>query len=243
MESAYALDPVPDKQKEWISSRRMISHEDMIAGLQLWEDHEARTPAGQMAMDEALLQQARQPVVRLYRWSTPAVTFGYAQRHSEVRINAGSLPMIRRWTGGGTVFHGQDLTIAIAVPRDHGFSRLQTGMIYRQIHEALLEAVKQVYPEARLAGPGDCLHGPACFEAPALNDILQGRRKICGGALRRGRPGFLYQGSLHGNFSAISLGRSLCPSIGLFEPDKEVFQTHCRLAGEKYQTVNWNQMR
>lgn len=151
--------------------------------------------------------------------------------------------MIRRWTGGGVVFHGQDLTIAIAVPRDHEFCRLQTGMIYRQIHEALLEAVKALHPEARLACPEDCRQGPACFESPALNDILQGGRKICGGALRRGRNGMLYQGSLHGKFSVESLGRSLSPSVEIFAPDEEILQSQARLAREKYATDAWNQMR
>lgn len=221
----------------------MISHGGVIAGLQLWDDLEAWTPAGQMAMDEAMLQQALQPIVRFYRWKAPAVTFGYAQRHSEMRPRAGSLPMIRRWTGGGVVFHGQDLTIALAVPRDHVLCRQPTGMVYRQIHEALLRAVKELDPAARLADPEDCRQGPACFESPALNDILQGGRKICGGALRRGRNGMLYQGSLHGNFSAMSLGRSLSASVEIFEPNGDVLQIQARLAREKYGTDAWNQMR
>ena len=221
----------------------MISHGGMIAGLQLWEDHEARTPAEQMAMDETLLQQARQPIVRLYRWTAPAVTFGYAQRYSEVRMRAGSLPAIRRWTGGGTVFHGEDLTICLAVPAGHDLCRLQTGTIYQRVHEAILQAALDIYAGARLAVSGDCRDGPACFESPALNDILHGGRKICGGALRRGRNGLLYQGSLHGNISAISIGRSLCPSVGIFEPDEEVLQIHSRLTREKYGTDGWNQMR
>ena len=215
----------------------------MITGLRFWDDPEARTPAGQMAMDEAMLQQARQPIVRFYRWTAPAVTFGYAQRHSEMRPRAGSLPMIRRWTGGGVVFHGQDLTIALAVPHDHELCRLPTGMVYRQIHEALLRAVMEMDPAARLADPEDCRQGPACFESPALNDILQGGRKICGGALRRGRNGMLYQGSLHGNISALSLGRSLSASVEIFAPDEEILQIQARLALEKYGTDAWNQMR
>jgi len=216
----------------------------MIAGLQLWEDHETWTPAEQMALDEALLQQAvRRPIVRLYRWTAPAVTFGYAQRYSEVRVRAGRLPAIRRWTGGGTVFHGEDLTICLAVPAGHDLCRLQTGTVYQRVHEALLQAALDIYAGARLAVFGDCRDGPACFESPALNDILHGGRKICGGALRRGRNGLLYQGSLRGTFSATAIGQSLCPSVGIFEPDEEVLQIQNRLAREKYETDAWNQMR
>ena len=142
------------------------------------------------------------------------------------------------------VFHGKDLTMALAVPASHDFCRLQTGTIYHRIHEALLGAVGEAFPGARLAGPGDCRPGPACFVSPALNDILHGGKKICGGALRRGKNGLLYQGSLHGDFSVMSLGRSLCASAGVFKPDEEDFLLLCaRLAKEKYDTEGWNQIR
>ena len=215
----------------------------MISGLELWEDNEERTAPEQMAMDEALLHRVRCPVARFYRWAAPAVTFGYAQRYADVRASAGGLPAIRRWTGGGIVFHGTDLTMALAVPASHDLGRLQTGMVYQRIHEALLGTVGEVYPGARLAGAEDCRPGPACFESPALNDILHGRRKICGGAMRRGKEGFLYQGTLYGNFTALSLAHSLFASADIFNPDEEVMLLCARLAEEKYGTEGWNRMR
>ena len=141
------------------------------------------------------------------------------------------------------VFHGEDLTIALAVPASHDLCRLQTERIYREIHQSLLGAVEEMFPGASLALPGDCRAGPACFVSPALNDILHGGRKICGGALRRGRDGILYQGSLHGNVSALSLARSLCASVEPFKPDEEFLRLCARLDWEKYQTPGWNQMR
>lgn len=221
----------------------MIIHLVMISGLQIWEDREARPPAGQMGMDEALLLLAQGPVVRFYRWAAPAVTFGYAQRYADVRAIAGARPAIRRWTGGGMVFHGEDLTMALAVPASHELCRLQTGRVYRRIHEALLKAVEMELPGARLAGLGDCLPGPACFESPALNDILHDGRKICGGALRRGRIGLLYQGSLQGKFSAKALGHALCASSEIFTPDEAVLVLCERLSRERYAADGWNRMR
>lgn len=215
----------------------------MIAGLQVWEDNQVRTGPEQMAVDEALLHRARCPVVRFYRWAAPAVTFGYAQRYEAVRASAGGLPVIRRWTGGGIVFHGKDLTMALVVPASHELCRLQTGMVYQRIHEALLGAVREVSPGARLASPEDCRAGLACFESPALNDILHDRQKICGGAMRRGKDGFLYQGSLYGNFTASALACSLFASAEVFQPDEDVLLLSARLAKEKYGAESWNQMR
>ena len=222
----------------------VICHEEMITGLQLWEDNETRTPAEQMAVDEALLRQACLPIVRFYRWAAPAVTFGYAQRYSDVCASAwGELPAIRRWTGGGLVFHGEDLTMALAVPAAGALSQLQTGMVYERIHHALLSAVDKIYPGARLAQPEDCRQGPACFQSPVLNDILHGEQKICGGALRRSRDGILYQGSFHGTFSAMSLAHSLSGSVVRFEPGEEFLRLCANLSKEKYETWGWNQMR
>ena len=215
----------------------------MISELQLWEDNEERTPHGQMAVDEALLRLARCPVVRFYRWASPAITFDYAQRYADVRASAGALPAIRRWTGGGMVFHGEDLTMALAVPASHDFCRLQTGMIYQQIHRALLDAVVEICPDARLATSEDSRPGAACFQSPVLNDILHGGRKICGGALRRGRNGLLYQGSLHGDFSELSLAKSLDGSVDFFNPGKDLLREAELLETEKYGTEAWNQMR
>lgn len=141
------------------------------------------------------------------------------------------------------VFHGEDLTVAIAVPATEELCRLQTGMIYQQIHRALLGAVVEICPGARLASPEDCRPGAACFQSPVLNDILHDGRKICGGALRRGRDGFLYQGSLHGDFPALSLAKSLDGSVGFFNLGGGLLREAELLEREKYGTEQWNQMR
>jgi len=133
--------------------------------------------------------------------------------------------------------------MALAVPASHALCRLQTGMIYREIHQAILGAVENVLPGARLAKPEDCRPGAACFESPALNDILHGGRKICGGALRRGRDGFLYQGSLHGDLLPSSLAKSLAGSVDFFKPGGDFLHEARLLEMEKYGAESWNQMR
>lgn len=215
----------------------------MISVLEVWEDADARSPAGQMAVDEALLLTAGRPVLRAYRWARPAVTFGYAQRHAEIVPLARRLPAIRRWTGGGAVFHGEDLTLALAVPSPHPLRLARPETIYLLIHEALASALRTTLPDVRLAGPEDCRPGAACFVSPALHDILCGGVKVGGGALRRGKAGVLYQGSLHAGPSVESLAAALAKSVEPFAPGPELKTLSARLEVEKYSTDGWNRMR
>ena len=235
--------PHAHKQKECISRRPLIHIKIVISELQLWEDPAPRTAAGQMATDEAVLLSAEIPVLRLYRWAAPAVTFGYAQKYSEVLRISGPLPAIRRWTGGGTVFHGQDLTLSLSVPEPHPLCRMRPKEIYQKLHEALLEVVVKTQPGSRLAVEADCRPGSACFQSPALNDILCGGKKIGGGALRRGKRGVLYQGSLHGSFPSAGLAESLASAVTCFEPMSGLPALCESLEQGKYGTFAWNQMR
>ncbi len=216
----------------------------MFAELELWEDSVARTPAEQMAVDEALLLRATAVVLRTYRWHAPAATFGYAQHWRDVRARTGTLPLVRRWTGGGVVFHGEDLTIGLAIPA-FGFQKKQTPEIYEEIHGAIRMAFWRVRKDVRLAGPEDCRPGAECFSSPARSDLLAGAEKLCGGALRRGKAGVIYQGSIQGGSlpEPVQIAAALALEVRRFENAAEIAREAGRLAREKYSTASWNEMR
>ena len=210
--------------------------------LLFWNDAMPRTPAGQMACDEALLGAAPLPVLRLYRWKQKAATFGYAQRLADVQKTTGGIPLARRWTGGGIVFHGEDLTIALAVPASA--SPPPPRSLYSLIHSAILGAVLNSIPAARLAAPSETIDGPACFSAPAVDDILAGSEKILGGAIRRTRSGTLYQGSLQSaEITPETLAQSLAAEVEVFADPSAVESQAARLAAEKYSTPAWLALR
>lgn len=215
----------------------------MFPVLQVWEDFSLRKPSAHMAVDEALLRMSADPVIRFYRWEHPAVTFGYAQRYDEALRAAGALCVVRRWTGGGTVFHGSDLTVALALPHSSGAAFMRAEVFYRAIHEGFLRAILPFIPAASLASEADCRPGAACFESPALSDILCDGRKICGGALRRAKIGILYQGSLHVEIPPLVLAESLASSIRPFLPSPELEELASRLEREKYSSDDWARMR
>lgn len=166
-----------------------------FATMALWTDASLGSGTTHMALDETMLRLAEQPTMRIYRWMEHEVTFGYPQRWADAQGLAGDRPVIRRCTGGGFVEHGDDVTISLAVPISHPFARLAPAETYRLIHDAIRVALGG---DARLADEADCRCGAACFTSPARFDLMLGGKKILGGAQRRSREGFLYQGSIQG---------------------------------------------
>ena len=203
-----------------------------------------RSPAAQMACDEALLQMCNVPVLRLYGWGAPAATFGYAQRLAAIEPLARLLPLMRRWTGGGMVFHGNDLTLALAIPASEAVAAGSSREIYKGIHDALLGAIQKNLPDARLLLPEECRCGPVCFESPVAFDIIAGTSKICGGALRRSKAGVLYQGSLHlPGAVPFGIARSLATEVCAFEKPASLESAIDNLVSKKYGTPEWLTMR
>ncbi len=214
-----------------------------FARILFWDDPCLRTPAEQMACDEALAGVAEAPVLRTYRWAEPAVTFGYAQRLQNVQNLANGRPVMRRWTGGGTVFHGEELTLGLAIPASGDFTCLSSAQIYQAIHEALLPAIRQILPNAKLVSLEDCRCGPVCFESPVAYDIIAGSRKILGGALRRSRQGVLYQGSLHADIPPLALAEALADSVSLIQTLPALENDAAALVSQRYGDPAWLNLR
>src|SRR4029077_16666602 len=89
-----------------------------------------------MAIDEVLLSTAQFAILRFYRWNTPSVSFGYFVRFADACEIAGNRTVVRRWTGGGIVPHGDDLTYSIMIgSKDDAFA-LPSKIIYQRVHSA-----------------------------------------------------------------------------------------------------------
>jgi len=150
-----------------------------------------------MALDQAWLEHGDAPVLRVYGWDQPTVTIGYAQNLAKLQEGLPDWPVVRRWTGGGVVLHGADFTYSVIVPGSHPWSETPAVESYRLIHGSLAEALcAQGHSGCRLAQPEDLVEGPFCFVAPALHDVIRGRVKVAGAGQRRGKLGFLHQGSI-----------------------------------------------
>lgn len=162
-----------------------------------WKDDSPRDCAFQMALDEALFHVTREhalPVIRYYTWDAPALSFGY----SEIFPSKETTDAVRRYTGGGRVEHGDDLTFLLTLPADSSVARVNASERYRWIHEALKAALGQVDVRLFLEGNSGAPSPGPCFQTPVPADLmsLQTGKKIGGGAQRRSRGSVIHQGSI-----------------------------------------------
>lgn len=158
----------------------------------------------QMAADEALLEAASVPTVRLYRWAAPTVSLGYFQDYATVIAalhSAGRRPpaLVRRITGGGAIWHEHEITYAV-VGRLGDQLPSQTAAIYGRIHGAVREAL--AHHGARLdrqdqtIGDRRYAQEPRCFASPAAEDLILAQGKVLGSAARTRGDRVLIHGSL-----------------------------------------------
>src|SRR5271155_5996236 len=132
------------------------------------------SPARNMATDEALLREVREPVLRIYEWNVPAVSLGYFQPAAL----AGERHFVRRYTGGGRVDHAHDVTYTIVLPRAHPWMKLSAPESYCHIHRGVQAALAACGIENDLTRVAHAVESAACFQKPVRFDIVAGTQKL-----------------------------------------------------------------
>jgi lipoate-protein ligase A len=215
--------------------------------LNVYYDYEWRSAALNMAIDEALLESAREPTLRFYSWKQPAVSFGYFGRFADTAKIADERDLVRRWTGGGIVLHGTDLTYAIVLPTIDGPAQGSSLDLYSAVHSALRDVLIGEGLPAVLANRTSEKISDACFANPVRLDVMIDGRKIAGAAQRRTRSGLLQQGSVQlEKFSAgfaERFARALCPSAQTQSLSNQIMQRADELAQQKYAQRSWLERR
>ena len=209
-------------------------------------DSGANTPAYNMALDEALLENATTlglPVLRFYDWTEPCATFGYSQKIAQIEAATKLRPLIRRCTGGGLVPHDGDWTYSLTFPPNHEWTVPAATESYRRIHKLLQVAFKEIGVETELAKSCRRPKPGECFEGHELHDLLCNGKKVAGAAQRRKRDGLLIQGSVQpaGDWACIDWQDCLCQG----SPQLEVLpNTRANeLAEAKYLKAEYNRKR
>jgi lipoate-protein ligase A len=229
--------------------------EQFFCTLAVYNDVAPHSAAMNMAIDESLLETATIPCIRFFRWQSPALSFGYFGKFADVAIHAGKRDLVRRWTGGGIVFHGDDLTYSIVIPASDPAFRESSITIYERIHRALCEALSETGVCPELVGSARCADRTPqrgvptnnCFANPVRADVMIDGRKIAGAAQRRARRGLMQQGSIQGvtleNDLAPRFGSALSANCSEFEINEEILERAQELAQQKYGTDSWLRKR
>ena len=200
-----------------------------------------------MAIDEVLLSSGRSAILRFYRWNKPAISFGYFVNFTEACAVAGDRVMVRRWTGGGIVPHGDDLTYSIMIGSNDKTFSLSSKIVYQRVHAALSNALREFGIPAVLTEANEPKLSEACFANPVASDVMENGRKIAGAAQRKTRSGLLHQGSiqrenLNEKFRSI-FGKFLTKTLIVSNIGIDVMRAAQELAATKYRTTEWLRRR
>lgn len=196
-----------------------------------------------MALDETLLGDIKTPLLRVYKWDKPTVSFGYFEKYEPVRTAYTEWDLVRRWTGGGVVEHGRDFTYSLIIPAGHDFLGLRTAESYERVHGCVMAVLNGFGIQSNAADGGSARVSQACFENPAQFDVLVDGRKVAGAAQRRSRKGLLHQGSIQIPAIPAGLGDVLAAQMAnrvmAFELEAPMLDAAHDLARNKYASLEW----
>jgi lipoate-protein ligase A len=219
----------------------------IFATVNVYHDIASRSAALNMAIDETLLETAEIPTIRFYKWDHPALSFGYFGKFADVADQGAERDLVRRWTGGGIVLHGDDLTYSIVIPASEPAFSESSISIYEKIHDALRAALAANGQSVELAANGAPRISDSCFANPVRADVLSNGRKIAGAAQRRARRALLQQGSIQKvdltSGFADQFASELCSQSYRKTLDEGLISRAREIAKQKYGAASWLQRR
>ncbi|MEO2220433.1 MAG: biotin/lipoate A/B protein ligase family protein [Nitrosopumilus sp.] len=133
-----------------------------------------------MAIDEFLLYNCSDPVLRIYGWSKPCISIGYFQSTDDINYKKcleQNIDIVRRITGGGAVFHDMELTYSF-VTKNFPQGILES---YKEISGIVIQALKKLGLDAKFS---------------PLNDVTVNGKKVCGNAQTRKNNTLLQHGTI-----------------------------------------------
>ncbi len=142
-----------------------------------------------MAIDKAVIvsnsNKKVPPTVRFFTWKPPTISIGYFQSlEEEIDLNnckEFGVDYVRRITGGGAVFHEEELTYSIIIPESHPQIPKNIMESYGRICGAVIKGLKNLGIES---------------EYKPINDIITSGKKISGNAQTRKMKTVLQHGTV-----------------------------------------------
>ena len=223
-----------------------------------------------MAIDEAIFLMREKlglpATLRFYAWKPAAISIGYFQKIEDPSLEEykrQKITIVRRFTGGGAIFHRNEITYSLACST-HEFSAFKDIIKTQQlVHEAIILGLQNLGINAELERKQGKRADPYfCFVYPSKYDVVEDGRKIVGSAQRRRNRAFFQHGSIlmdnkitsEGRQEKKNRGKIIDSLIWGFEKKlgikllpgrltKEEVKLSQELRKAKYSTQNWNYRR
>jgi lipoate-protein ligase A len=142
------------------------------------------------------------PILRFFGWTPHALSIGFHQKISEFnfdQIKDEAVDIIRRPTGGRAIYHGNELTYSVIIPKVY----MKKSELYRRIHKAFIEGFRELGLEidlnksqANLGHFYKTKESISCFAASAKYEATNNGKKFIGSAQRVYDDAILQHGSI-----------------------------------------------
>ncbi len=161
-----------------------------------------------MALDEkifSLYLEDRIPVLRLYGWQAPALTYGISQQpENEIditRCSCDGVQLAQRITGGGVLFHHDEITYSLVCGKDDIGEDKKVFVDYRKICAFLIYFYESVGLKPSFALEAKDFRDKSrphelCSASREKYDIVIRGKKIGGNAQKRKRDAIFQHGSI-----------------------------------------------
>jgi lipoate-protein ligase A len=168
------------------------------------------SPYENMAVDEYLVEsyeKTRRPVLRLYSWRPAGISIGKNQdAQSDINLekcSAASVAVVRRLTGGGAIYHKNELTYSITCSeKDISDGVLTVKETFEKLNAFIIRmyskfGLKAAYSkDVFTSGVSHGRRAPLCYAANEEYDIIINSKKIGGNAQMRKKDIIFQHGSI-----------------------------------------------
>lgn len=150
-----------------------------------------------MAVDMALLHSGY-PTFRTYQWTTPTLSLGYFQPYTQtfkINVDESSIQIVRRMTGGGAIFHHQELTFSLILPFFAPLPK-KVAPVYDFLNNIIITSFRSIGYEIYARGGIPDETDFFCYNRQNPYDLLWKHKKLIGGAQRRTAQTLLHHASI-----------------------------------------------
>jgi len=154
------------------------------------------------------------PIFRVYEWEA-SFTYGFSQKINTIKnlehLNRYNQNHAQRLTGGGILFHGNDISYSLVIPTSF-VENLSVKQSYELLCSFLLAFYKSLGLNPSYAKDLEDINlskSDYCQEGFEPYDILVDGKKIGGNAQRRSKDTIFQHGSICVDNSVYSIGNSL----------------------------------